>query len=109
MKRELNKNRSVDEVYYTACSLLVILKNSFNKLHSQKGLNLIRASRSVVPDGGGGGQRQHTPFSRGVGVQTLPSLRTIARVSAPALLPRNEIRHALDLLVPVCSLTKRLQ
>jgi hypothetical protein len=31
MKRKLNENLSGDEVYNTACSLLVTLKNSGNK------------------------------------------------------------------------------
>ena len=38
MKRELNWNYSDNEVYYTACSLLVILNNVCSKLHCQKGL-----------------------------------------------------------------------
>ena len=40
MKRELNYNLSDKEVYYTACSLLVILKNSCSQLHSQRGSSL---------------------------------------------------------------------
>ena len=33
MKREFNSNLSGNEVYYTACSSLVISKNSCSKLH----------------------------------------------------------------------------
>ena len=40
-QRELNKNLSGNGVYYTACSLLVILSNSCGKLHRQKGFDLI--------------------------------------------------------------------
>jgi hypothetical protein len=36
MKRESNQNFSGNEVYYTACSLLVISKNSCSKLHCEK-------------------------------------------------------------------------
>ena len=39
MKRELNSNLSSNEVYYTACSLLVILQISCNQLHHPKVLN----------------------------------------------------------------------
>ena len=38
MKRELNKNISNNEVYYTACSLLVILKSSCSELHCKRDL-----------------------------------------------------------------------
>ena len=41
MKRELDENLSGDEVHCTACSLLVILKNSFGKPHCQNGFNLV--------------------------------------------------------------------
>ena len=41
MKRELNSDLSATEVYSTACSLLVILKNLCSKLHRQKGFNFI--------------------------------------------------------------------
>ena len=40
MKRDLNQNLSGNEVYYTACFLLVILNNSYSKPHCQKGFNL---------------------------------------------------------------------
>jgi len=40
MKGELDQNLSGNEVYYTACSFLVIFKNSCCKLHCQKGFNL---------------------------------------------------------------------
>jgi hypothetical protein len=33
MKRELNQNLSGNEIYYTACSLIVTLNNSCSKLH----------------------------------------------------------------------------
>jgi hypothetical protein len=36
MKRESNENLSGNAVYYTASSLLVISKNSCNKIHYQK-------------------------------------------------------------------------
>ena len=42
--RELNSNLSGNEVCYTACSLLVILKNLCSKLHSQKGFDFILVS-----------------------------------------------------------------
>ena len=35
MKREFNQDVFGDEGYYTACSLLVIMKNSCGKLHYQ--------------------------------------------------------------------------
>jgi hypothetical protein len=38
---------SGDEVYYTACSLLVVLKNSCGKLHCEKGFNLIPFSFEI--------------------------------------------------------------
>ena len=41
MKGELNQNLSGNVFYYTACSLLVILQNSFSKLHCQKGFDFI--------------------------------------------------------------------
>ena len=44
MKRELNQNLSGNKIYYTACSLLVILNNSCSKIHCQKGFNLILTS-----------------------------------------------------------------
>ena len=39
---------SGDEVYYTACSLLVISRNSCSKLHRQHGFNLIIFSYKVT-------------------------------------------------------------
>ena len=51
MKRDLNYNLSGNEVYYTACSLLVMLKNSCSKRHCQKG-NLNPFSYKIVPDQG---------------------------------------------------------
>ena len=36
MKRQLKSNLSGNEVYYTSCSLVVILKNSCSKLDRQK-------------------------------------------------------------------------
>ena len=47
MKRELNLNLSGNEVYYTACSLPVFLKNSCGRLHCQEGFNLITLSYSI--------------------------------------------------------------
>ena len=41
MKRKLDQNLSGNEVYYTECSLRVILKNSCIQLHCHKGFNLI--------------------------------------------------------------------
>ena len=41
MKRELNRNLPGNEVYHTACSLLVIFKNSCRELHCQKSFSLI--------------------------------------------------------------------
>ena len=48
MKRKLNKNLSGNAVYYTACSLLVISKNSCSKLHCQKGLDLVLFSHRIT-------------------------------------------------------------
>ena len=48
MKRELNLNFSGNEVYYTAFSLPVILKNSCSKLHCQKGFDLVPFSYQGV-------------------------------------------------------------
>ena len=39
MQRGLNSNLSGNEVYYTACSLSVILKNWCSEVHCQKGFN----------------------------------------------------------------------
>ena len=47
-KRQLNSNLSGNEVYYTACSLLVILNNSFRRFHCQKGFNLILVSNEIL-------------------------------------------------------------
>ena len=47
MKRESNENLSGNEVYYTACSLLVTLKNSCSKLHCDQGLNSIIFSYKI--------------------------------------------------------------
>ena len=41
MKRESISNLSGHEAYYTACSLLVISKNSCSRFHCQKGFNSI--------------------------------------------------------------------
>jgi hypothetical protein len=41
MKRESNLNLSGNELYYTASSLLVMLKNSNSELHCRRDLNLI--------------------------------------------------------------------
>ena len=48
MKRELDQNLTDDEVYHTACALLVILKDSCGQLHCQKGLNLILFAYKIV-------------------------------------------------------------
>ena len=42
IKRGIYENFSGYEAYYTACSLLEVLKNSFSKLHCQKCFNLGR-------------------------------------------------------------------
>ena len=47
MKRELNQNLSGNEVYDTAFSLLVILKNSCSKLHRQKSFDLLLLSSKI--------------------------------------------------------------
>ena len=47
MKRELNQNLSGNDVYYAACSL-VILRNSLSKLHCQKGFDLIPLSCKIM-------------------------------------------------------------
>jgi hypothetical protein len=41
MKQKLDFNLSGDEVYHTACSLLVMCKNSCGKLHRQKRFDLV--------------------------------------------------------------------
>ena len=41
MKRELNHNLSGNEVSFTACFLLAMLKNLCSKLHRQKGFDSI--------------------------------------------------------------------
>ena len=46
-EKKSNENISCNEVYYTACSLLVILKNSCSKVHCQKGFNLIFYSYEI--------------------------------------------------------------
>ena len=46
--KEFQSNFYGDEVHYTACSLLAILKNSFSKLHYQKGFNLIPCSHKIT-------------------------------------------------------------
>ena len=40
MLKEIKLNLSGNEVYYTVCSLLVILKNPCSKLHYQRGFDL---------------------------------------------------------------------
>ena len=48
MPRRLNLHLSFNQVYYTACSLLVTLKNSLGKIHRQKGSNLISLSYQIL-------------------------------------------------------------
>ena len=50
MKKEFNRSLSGIQVYNTACSLLVMLKNLFTKLHHQKVFNLIFFSYAIVLD-----------------------------------------------------------
>ena len=47
MKRKFNQNLSGDEVYYAACSLLVILENLCSKLDCQQGFNSILFSYKI--------------------------------------------------------------
>ena len=47
MKEVLNQNLSGNEVYYTAYSLLVILKNFCSTLHCQKVFDLIPFSYKI--------------------------------------------------------------
>ena len=47
MERGLNQNLSGNGDYYTACSLLVILKNLRSKLHFQKDFNSIAFSYKI--------------------------------------------------------------
>ena len=47
MKRELNQNLSGNEVYYAVCSRLCKSKDSFSKLHCQKGFHLILFSYKI--------------------------------------------------------------
>ena len=49
-KRELNQNLSGNEGCYTACSLLVMLKNSCGILHRPKDFDLILFSYKVSPN-----------------------------------------------------------
>ena len=46
-EKRIKSNLAGNEVYYTACSLLVILKNLTCKLHCQKGFNLIPFSHTI--------------------------------------------------------------
>ena len=48
MKRSLHLDFSGNAVFYAACSLPVILKNSCSKLHYQKGFNSILVSYEIV-------------------------------------------------------------
>ena len=48
MKRLLRLNLACNDVYYTACSLLVTLQNSCSKLHCQKGFSLILFSYKII-------------------------------------------------------------
>ena len=41
IENSFNSKLYGDEVYYSACSFLVISKNSYGKLHCQESLNLI--------------------------------------------------------------------
>ena len=50
MKRESHSNLYGGEVYHTACSLLVISKNSCSKLHGQKVYDLIVLSYNNAPE-----------------------------------------------------------
>ena len=47
IKGKLDENLSGNEVYYTACSLLVTLKNVCSKLHCQQVLNVIPLSCKI--------------------------------------------------------------
>ena len=67
MKRELNSDLSGNEVYYTACYLLVIFKHSCSKLHCQKGLNLILVSYKTALDA-----KQRTYLTHSSGVEHAP-------------------------------------
>ena len=50
MKRESIQNPFGNEVYCTACSLLVISESSCGKLHRQKGFNLIPFSYKIADE-----------------------------------------------------------
>jgi hypothetical protein len=47
MKRELDSKLCGNEVYYTACFSLVILKYSCSQVHCQKGFDLIIVSYKI--------------------------------------------------------------
>jgi len=46
--QRIKLNLSGNEVHYSACSLLLTLKNSCSKVHCQKGINLIFFSYEIV-------------------------------------------------------------
>jgi len=49
-EKQIKSKISGNEVYYAACFLLVILKNSCSKLHSQTGFNVILFSYQIAGD-----------------------------------------------------------
>jgi hypothetical protein len=48
-EKRIKLNLSGNELYHTACSVLVILKNLCSKLHSQTGFNFILFSLKISP------------------------------------------------------------
>ena len=75
MKRERNVNLSGNEVYHTACSLLVIFKNSCSELHCQKGFDLTLFSCKILPE------RKRARPDRSSDSVRLSDIRLAARMS----------------------------
>ena len=49
MERELNRNLSDNEVYYTNSSILLVKNMLCSKLHCQKGFYLILFAYEIIP------------------------------------------------------------
>ena len=75
MKRERTQNLFGNEVYYTACSLLVILNNSCSELHCQKVFDLTLFSCKIFP-----GKKRARPDRSSDSVR-LGDIRHAARMS----------------------------
>ena len=84
MKIELHQNLNGNEVYYTACSLLVIQKNSCSQLHCQKEFNSIPFSYEIRCGG--------TIYGRGASVRVIRSRTRGTSAFCETLNARSEIR-----------------